>query len=146
MDTNIFVGYWLERDPLHRVASRALRLALRGTWGTLYVSDYIIDEAVTFVRYRGGSHALADDLASFLVGEGPHPPRFRVARVGTKDFSAARAAFHQYDDKFLSFTDCTSITLVRALGLRGILSSDGGFDGLIRRIDPADEGSLAAAP
>lgn len=146
LDTTVLVGAWLERDDLHVSSAAAMRHALAGGWGPLYISDYILDEAVTLTRSRTGDHRKADRLAGYLLGEAPHPGRFQLARVGPGDFAQARAIFHRYGDHALSFTDCTSIALVRALGLGGVVSHDRGFDGIVRRIDPSESPSLAAAP
>ena len=138
VDTNVLVGSWLTDDPLHASAGAALRKAARGAWGTLLVSDYVVDEAITLARQRSHRHSVADGLAAYLLGEPPHTRSFALARVGEEEFHLARAIFHEHPDRLLSFTDCTIIALVQRMRLQGVLSFDRGFDGIVPRIDPVD--------
>ena len=136
LDTNVLVGAKVPGDPLHAPSVLALERAMKGQWGRPAVSDYIVDEAVTLARARTRSHQAADDLAAFLLGEPPHEPVFEVIPVDRAAFTLARALFRRYDDRFLSFTDCTTLALAQHLDLR-VLSFDRGFDGLAPRLDPS---------
>lgn len=143
VDTNVLVGGWLDNDPLYSIAAPALDRATEGAWGAPVVTDFILDEAVTLALKRSRSHRHADRLASFVLGEAPFPTRFKFLNVGPEVFREARLVFRLYNDRELSFTDCTSIAMVRAHRLRAILSHDHGFDGIVPRLDPAD---ASAAP
>src|SRR2546425_1082750 len=99
---------WAERERLAR--------ALGGTWKPL-----------TDTRTR--SHLKADRLAAFLLGEEPFEEAFEVVPVDNGIFRDARRIFHRHANKRLSFTDCTSVALVEARGMRGIATLDTGFDG-----------------
>lgn len=136
VDTGVLVAARNPRDPLHPTAEPALRAALRGAWGRPLVSDYIADEAITLARKRLRNHAEADRFAAFLLGEPPFQLALALARVDAEMFAEARRVFHRYDDHLLSFTDCTSIALVRRLGAEGVVSFDSGFDGIVPRVDP----------
>lgn len=144
VDTGVLVGAKLPADPLHAPASAALERALARAWGQPFVTDYIVDEAVTLARVRSRQHEAAEDLAAFLLGEAPYAPLFQLLRVDEASFATARAAHRRYGDRFLSFTDCTSIALVEAAGLDGILSFDRGFDGIMTRFEPLEAPGPAA--
>ncbi|MCA1813650.1 MAG: PIN domain-containing protein [Halobacteriales archaeon] len=137
VDSGVVGGSRLPRDGRHAAAHAATKRAIAGRWGTPIVSDFLVTEAVTLVRTRAKSHALADDVAAFLLGETPYGKVFVLERVTADVFQEARDIFRTYADKELSFVDCTSIALVRAHDLDGILSFDRGFDGIIPRVDPA---------
>jgi predicted nucleic acid-binding protein len=54
--------------------------------------------------------------------------------VGSDDFKEAWRLFPQYADRGLSFTDCTSIALLKTRGIESIVSFDADFDGIAPRI------------
>lgn len=143
IDTNVLVGAWLPKDELHRDAVRVLDEALQDTWGTPWISDYILDEAVTLALSRTKEPAVADALAGYLLGEPPHTAQFEMAMVSPQEFRDARATLRRYHDRVLSFTDCVIISTMQSRGIDTLLSADAGFDGIVRRIDPRGEPALA---
>lgn len=54
--------------------------------------------------------------------------------VSSEIFSESWKIFVKYVAKGLSFTDCTSITLIKSRGIENIMSFDRDFDGLVPRI------------
>ena len=59
---------------------------------------------------------------------GPHPGLRRVPeRVESDRFERVRHLFFQYRDKDLSFTDCTSIAVMRELKLTTVITTDRHF-------------------
>jgi predicted nucleic acid-binding protein len=53
--------------------------------------------------------------------------RLRWEWVESDRFERARHLFFQYRDKDLSFTDCTSIAVMRELRLGSVITTDGHF-------------------
>ena len=53
--------------------------------------------------------------------------RVRWERIDSVRFERARQLFFQYRDKELSFTDCTSIAVMRELKLTTVLTTDRHF-------------------
>lgn len=137
MDTGVLVAYYSDRDRRHGQAKELMTSAMQGAFGALVVSDFVVDEAVTLCRARSRSHALANALAARLLGEAPHAPLLTLIRVSGHDFTEARRLFARYEDKELSFTDCTSIALMRARGIDRIASFDEDFDGIVERVHEA---------
>ena len=107
-----------------------MKRALKGEFGRVYTSDYVIDEAVTTALVRTKRHELAEDLGNYILGS----PRITKIWVGEDSFNEAWLKFGLLKDKPLSFTDCTSIALIEKSGMKQIMSFDCGFDGLISRI------------
>ncbi len=135
LDTGVLVADQNPRDRRHEAAAAAMEAALAGTWGKVAITDYIVDEAVTLCRVRTGRHDLADGLAARLIGEPPHRPAFAMSRVTYEDFLEARKLFSTYSDQDLSFTDCTTLAVLRSRSIDHLLSFDDDFDGLAPRID-----------
>jgi len=103
--------------------------ALQGDYGKLFVSDYIFDEAVTLAYVRTGSKKLAYDIGKFTKAK---PINFRF--IEPIDFDKAWELYLQYEDKRLSFTDCTNIALMERLKIDTIFTFDMEFKGLVNLI------------
>jgi predicted nucleic acid-binding protein len=85
-------------------------------------TDYVLDETLTLIRARLGLPAARKwwddvDQSRRLRWEWVDPPRLR----------RALALFFRWKDKRFSFTDCTSFTIMRELGLRRALTPDRHF-------------------
>jgi predicted nucleic acid-binding protein len=88
----------------------------------LITTDFVIDEALTLIRVRLGL-AAADAWWRQIDGSA----RLRWERIDSDRFEQARRLFFHYRDKDLSFTDCTSIAVMRELKLTTVLTTDDHF-------------------
>jgi predicted nucleic acid-binding protein len=133
VDTGVFVAFHNTRDTNHNRALELLRSIVDGELGTAYTSDYVFDEAVTaaLVRTRRPENALA--VGRMILGE-LTAPFLAILRLDDEAFKEAWRLFPQYAGRGLSFTDCSSITLMRTAGIESIVSFDADFDGIVSRI------------
>lgn len=133
LDTGVFVAFHNTRDANHTRALELMRGIVDGELGTAYTSDYVFDEAVTvaLVRTRRPENALA--VGRMILGE-LTAPFLAILRVGDEAFKGAWRLFPRYAGRRLSFTNCTSITLMRRRGIESIVSFDTDFDGIVPRI------------
>lgn len=122
----------------HEAASTALEAVYDGEFGQPYISDYVVDEALTLTRKRTGSHAAATELSDRLRGQAGYPRVYELLHVSMAVFTDAITVFGRYDDQSLSFTDATTVALIDRHDIDGILSFDDDFDGLIHRFVPAE--------
>jgi predicted nucleic acid-binding protein len=130
LDTGVFVAVRNVRDADHGRASDLLERALRGEFGTIYTSDYVIDEAVTTSYFRTGSFALAVGVGRLAL----ESPRVEKLFTGPAEFQSSWERFQRLGKKPMSFTDCVSLTHMERRGVDKIMSFDSGFDGLAARI------------
>jgi predicted nucleic acid-binding protein len=130
IDTGIFVALRNADDDFHDRSKELMKKALKGEFGRVFTSDYIIDEALTTALVRTKKHALALDLGNYIM----ESPRITKLRVSEDTFEKAWQKFKQCKDRPLSFTDCTSLALIEKSGIRQIMSFDSGFDGRITRL------------
>lgn len=118
-------GGWMacadRADPAHDSCSKA-RDAMLGAGHTLVTSDFVVDETLTLIRVRLGLGA-ANAWWQQIDGSA----RLRWERVDSDRFERARALFFQHRDKDLSFTDCTSMAIMRELKLTTVLTTDRHF-------------------
>lgn len=108
-------------DPHHQDAREA-----RDTWlsagGLLISSDYVLDETLTLIRIRLGLPA-----ASHWWDQVSASRRLRWEWMNANRAEQARRWFFQWQDKRLSFTDCSSFVIMRELGLTQALTTDRHF-------------------
>lgn len=130
VDTGIFVALHNADDHFHSKSKDLMTQALKGDFGRIFTSDYVIDEAITTALVRTKKHDIAHDLGVFIITS----PRITKIWVDEEVFAVAWKKFIAFKDKPLSFTDCTSLALMEMKGIKQIMSFDCGFDGLISRI------------
>ncbi len=130
IDTGIFLALYDVDDIYHQRSKELFKEALTGSLGRLYTSDYIIDEAVTILLVRTKQHNVAVELGKILI----ESPRITRLTVEGDVFTDAWIKFQSLKDKYLSFTDCTSLALVEKHRIKHLMSFDHGFDGLTKRI------------
>ncbi len=130
VDAGIFVALRNAEDINHQKSKELMISALRGDWGRIYTSDYIIDEAITTALARTKRHDIAVDVGSYIIDS----PRYIKLVIDNEIFNEAWLMFRTFKHKGLSFTDCTSLALSQKQGIKQILSFDCGFDGLIQRL------------
>ena len=117
-------------DENHKQAKELMERALKGEYGAVYTSDYVIDEAVTATLARTKKFGAAIEVGEFILGS----PRLKKLRVSEEIFDAAWRQFKSLEKRPMSFTDCTSLALMGKSGIENIASFDSGFDGLVKRI------------
>jgi len=125
VDTSAFLALANEKDKNNTAAARFLEEIKNGKAGIrkIITSDYIIDETLTRIRYSVGHREAVewgkDILASNVVEK---------LDVDREIFELAWKLFETYDDKKLSFTDCTSFAIMKKKGIEKVFSFDGDFE------------------
>jgi uncharacterized protein len=130
IDTGLFLALYNAEDTYHQKSKEIFKNAFSGKLGKLYTSDYIIDETITILLVRTKQHNLAVELGKYII----ESPRITKLTVDDDVFADAWSTFQSLKDKYLSFTDCTSLALSKKHQIKQILSFDHGFDGLTQRI------------
>ena len=128
--TGIFVAVRNSKDRNHQRAKDLMRHALQSEFGFIHTSDYVVDETVTTALARTHNHRIAINAGKYILSS----PRIQMLLVSQDDFDRAWNKFQKFDDKLLSFTDCTSLAVIERHGIERIMSFDSEFDGLLERI------------
>jgi hypothetical protein len=136
IDTGIFIAYVNRKDEHHDRASALLEDIMKNKYGPVFTSDFVFNEAVTFVLYKTGDIEKAKDVRNLILGNSERGiPRFiNLLYVDGDVLQGAWKSFLKYADKRMSFTDCSSIELMGNKGIEHIASFDGGFDGIVSRL------------
>lgn len=130
VDTSILIAARNVDDKYHLRAKELMKSMLRGKYGQIYTSDYVVDEAVTLMLRRTRRLRLAIDVGEYILGS----PRIKKLRVLEEVFDAAWERFKSLKERPMSFTDCASLALIEKNGIGRIASLDSGFDGLVSRV------------
>ncbi len=109
------------RDPSHASAERCVTRLLKSGVG-LVLTDYIIDEACTLAKARGGRHG-ALQLLQIL----DHTVAFRLIWITQERFEYVKSFFRKRADHGYSFTDCASFVVMQELRIRDALTTDRHF-------------------
>lgn len=129
VDTCIFVAARNADDRRHERGSNLMEKALQGEFGTVYTSDYVVDEAITLALIRTKDSELAIDVGKFAISS----PRIRILQVTRKGFHGTWEKFKSLREERLSFTDCSTLWLIEENRIGEVMSFDSDFDGLVRR-------------
>jgi len=130
IDTGVFIALRNADDEQHQRSKELMKKALKGEYGRIYTSDYIVDEAVTTALVRTRRHDLAVDVGKYIL----ESPRITKLWTSGEIFELTWRKFKAFKDKPLSFTDCTTLAHIQKNQIKQILSFDSGFDGLVQRI------------
>lgn len=130
IDTGVFVALRNADDQLHPRSKQLMKKALKSEFGTVYTSDYVIDEAVTTALIRTRRHHLAVDIGKYIL----QSPRITKLWTTKDVFDTAWQKLKTFQDQLLSFTDCVSLAHMQKNRIKQIISFDSDFNGLTQRI------------
>lgn len=120
VDTGIFVAAINVADKNHERAKGLMEKALKGEFGTVYTSDYVIGESITASLARTKKIKPAVEVGEFIL----RSSRIRKLWVLEDVFESAWRKFKSYRGMPMSFTDFTSIALMEENGIKNIRSFD----------------------
>jgi uncharacterized protein len=132
LDTGVLIAAVVTDDPHHEASAAILEGIGEGRWGRVATSDYVVAEALNFVRRKVRRMEALEAVVALAVGAPwARPVVTDLARVHAGRFAASWDAMRRHHDRGLSFTDCTSLVLCQELGLGTIATYDRGFGGLL---------------
>lgn len=125
VDSSAFIAIVNAGDSWHGKALELLGKIEKGDleFKRIVTSDYVIDETITRLRYSVGYKEAVEWGRNILVSN-------VVERINVDEeiFNRAWELFEKYDDKMLSFTDCTSFSIMEKMGIRKVFAFDEDFD------------------
>jgi predicted nucleic acid-binding protein len=121
IDTSGWYALVDRRDPRH-AAVATLIAALVKSGARLVTTDYVVDESCTLAKARAGS-PMAFRLLDLVHGT----VALDLEWIGAERFERSERELRKYHDQAFSFTDCTSFTLMRELGITDVITADDHF-------------------
>lgn len=134
VDSGVLIAFLHRRDRRHHAGQEIMEPILRGEHGTPIVTDYVIDEVLTFLVAKGATRTQLDKAIAFVLSDGEEPGAFFLHRIEPDHFAEALQFVRRHRERRLSFTDCTCLAIMETLGIHTIASFDNGFDGLVTRL------------
>ncbi|MBI5683377.1 MAG: type II toxin-antitoxin system VapC family toxin [Deltaproteobacteria bacterium] len=120
IDTSAFCALAIPKDQNNSNA-KAIHTKLQEQKAIIYTSDYILDESYTLLKMRG-SHTTS---VKFMDEIGKS--HINILKIDEHIETAAKAIFRKFEDKRLSFTDCTSFVVINQFGIEAVFAFDEHF-------------------
>ena len=127
----VFIDTWgwlalgHRRDARHREV-RAFYQALQEEGALCYTTDYVLDETITLLFRR----EVFEEAVRFMEGifQATEEQRLTVERITSERFSSAWRLRKRFQDKpKISFTDFTSMVIMKEKGIKSVLTEDEHF-------------------
>ena len=122
IDTSAFYALVDWKDKNHKKAHRT-RDSMRGKNRRLYTSNFIFDESVTLIRSKLGFEEALNFGNRMWSSKA-----VKMLKVTEEIENKAWGIFSKYEDKELSFTDCTSFAIMEKFGIRNAFAFDDDFE------------------
>ena len=120
IDTGAFCALTIPKDE-HNQKAKSIQKQLKDRHAILYSSDYVLDEVYTLLKTRA-SHTTSvkfmDELQKISI---------IILRITQGIEESAKAIFRQFEDRKLSFTDCSSFALINNCGIDAVFAFDEHF-------------------
>lgn len=120
VDTGAFCALAIPHDQ-NNPKAKSIHAKFQERKAILYTSDYVLDETYTLLKMRG-SHTTAVKFMNEIQNT-----HINIIRITEDIETAAKAMFRKFDDKRLSFTDCTSFAVINHLGIKAVFAFDDHF-------------------
>jgi hypothetical protein len=134
LDTGLLVAHYSARDPHKARAQAIIAEILDGKYGTPIVSDYVVLELLNYASSARGSRARLRGVQGHLLAKG-EGHWVDLVNIDERLFEESVEFFSRVGaERGLSFTDCSTVALGKALGIETVASFDGDFDGLMSRV------------
>ncbi len=122
LDTSYLIALNNERDAGYP-AAKSLRPRIKNKeFGRAYISDYIFDEFMTFLRMKSNPEPAIREIGDALLSD----DTLTLLKIDIHSFLKSWELFKKSGG--LSFTDCTIVIMAEAYGIENVASLDSGFD------------------
>jgi hypothetical protein len=120
IDTSAFCALTIPGDR-HNAKAKYLYNRFEEDRAVIYTSNYVMDEIYTLLKTRG-SHSTAVKFMDQVKDS-----NIVILWITDDVEQEAKVIFRRFDDKKLSFTDCTSFTLINRYGIETVFAFDEHF-------------------
>ncbi|MBI4177498.1 MAG: type II toxin-antitoxin system VapC family toxin [Candidatus Aenigmarchaeota archaeon] len=128
LDTSFVVAYYNTEDNNHNKAAVIMKGLIAGEYGDIFITDYIFDEIATiaFVRLKNLNKTIE-------IGEAVNNLA-KIDYIGKDIFEDTWNLFKGQKATRFSFTDCSTLSMMKKRGIKNIATFDEDFE-KIREIE-----------
>ncbi len=120
LDTSFLFALYRIEDENNEKAVELAKLIVNKEFGSAFISGYIFDEVITLCRAKS-----RDASKAIAIGNAILNSETEILQVTKDAFDSSWEIFKQ--KKNLSFTDCTTISLMKKNGVRHLAAFDCDF-------------------
>ena len=129
-DSGSIYSYINSDNEKHNIALPIMREALRGQYGKLMVSNYVLDEALTLARARTRRCDCGRAILVFVRTKEEDKAAFYEIIVDRTMIEVAEGYYEKFCEKGLSFTDCIQLAIIEKHEIQYFATFDRSFIGL----------------
>lgn len=132
LDTGVFIALVSRRDPSHaRAHSLSQRIAER-EWSYVTTSDFVVAEALNYAQRKLRTRDAVERVVGLAFGTEHLTPIVKdVQRLHAGRYAEAADLLRREFDRGLSFTDWTTVVLMREARIDDLATFDAGFRGVV---------------
>lgn len=130
IDSGPLLAYVNPKDPNHHLSVEIFTKSMKGNFGKLVVSNFIIDEVLTLSRARTKNCDYGKSIINFIRKKINGINLFLEINLTTEMSKLTEKKFDIFCDKGLSFTDCSLLVLMDVYKIEYLATFDIHFDGL----------------
>jgi len=131
VDSGFVFAYVNEKDPHHSSALPLMEKILVGEYGKIFISNLIVNEAMTLSMIRTKSCGCAKTIDDLLSIQKDSRQVFFPIYVDSSIIERTTKKFHKFCPKGLSFTDCTILVIMEMFSIPSLATFDSHFKGIV---------------
>jgi predicted nucleic acid-binding protein len=131
LDSGFIFAYVNSDDPHHTAALSLMVRILKGEFGKIFISDFIITEVLTLSRIRTKSCECAKSIDELLKKKKGEKEIFFKMHVDQAVLKETTEHFHKYCDSGFSHTDCSILVIMQMYSIESLATFDSHFKGLV---------------
>lgn len=121
LDSSFIISYKIENDENHDKSLIIMKKIVNGKYGIPIISDYIFDEFVTVLLNKAKSLSISVNSGNELIDS------TKMLTIDEEAFEKAWEIFKKQKNTKFSFTDCSTLALMKKEDINNIATFDKDF-------------------
>ncbi|MFW9906595.1 MAG: type II toxin-antitoxin system VapC family toxin [Candidatus Thorarchaeota archaeon] len=131
LDSGFVFAYVNSDDPHHADVLPLMVRILKGEFGKIFISDFIITEVLTLSRVRTKSCECAKSIDELLKRKKKKKDIFFKLYIDQTILKETTEKFHKYCDSGFTHTDCSILVLMQMYSIGFLATFDSHFKELV---------------
>ena len=131
LDSGFILAYVNASDPYHSAALPLMKRILKGEFGKIFITDFIVTELLTLSRVRTKSCDCAKSINDLLNTKKENKDIFFTIYIDNAILKQTTSKFHQFCSQGFSHTDCSNLVIMKMFSIQFLASFDSHFRGMV---------------